>query len=469
MRPSSFLVAIVAASVVLASPGAPAAQEDRLGLVDSLMVVGGEAPVPEVGPGEPNYSPEQTAGVICAALDERRGQTAIFNLEKAHQATVRAKKARRDFRLGKASQGEVNSTELARQLAIRGNMTRIRLSELAPSHRDGLVVENLTQRRTIEHGRPVMLVSGVVRNFGTERRETPPILIYAIDSRDFALASQTNAIETQELAPGESAAFTVRYRNPPAYTAKLHGTFAPPFLTRAYRGCGFFDPTLYDNASLDVQKLALQAKVTQRPPENGAAPYFATELASMARITFLDAMDAYQSDQAVRAGTDPYRCAPAQGWRELLGLGELIEEAWIATNAAEEVRRDAKRDVFLPEEVEAADRARAAAIKAFMAARPKGRTLGAPPANLAFEKLAVQLDGTNSNFFAVTGELRNNGDTPAVKAPVLVQVKDRFGYVISERHYRLTSVIPPKGSARFTFNFELPRSLGNQLDVNLAC
>jgi hypothetical protein len=242
------LVSVIAA---LAIPLAPLHAQDAEpdGQIDGLLVVGGEAPVPEVGLGAPNYSPEQTAGVICAALDDHAGQTRIFNLEKAHQATVRAKKARRDFRLGKASQGDVNGAELSRQLAVNAVMSPVKPPL---NYRDGLIVENVTQRRVIENGRGVLIVTGELRNFGPEPTETPPILLYAVDARGFALASQTNAIATERLAPGETASFTVRFRNPPAYTSKIVGAVAPPFQARAFRGCGFFDPALYDQASLDV-------------------------------------------------------------------------------------------------------------------------------------------------------------------------------------------------------------------------
>lgn len=452
-----------------ADPAPPPLPLDNDNEVEALLVVGGEAPIPMIGLGAPAYSPEQTAAVICARSESRSSANVITQLEQAHAATVRAKMSRRAFNLGKASQGEVNATEVERQKAISEVMRRLRVEDISPSVRDGLTVENLKQTRLLEHGQPVMLVSGSVRNFGLETREVPPVVLHAVDARGFSLAGQTNAIDAEILKPGETATFIIRFRNPPAYTAKFHGTFAPDFLPRAFRGCGFLDPSLYDSASLNIETLNIKAQSATRPPEGIVPPYVGMELAAFGRITFLDAMEAFNADREKDAGALPDGCVPPQSWRDLLRLGDMIEEAWVATNAAEEARRDAPRGIFTAEEVNEAEQARVAAIQRFMQARPSSRKFEAPSAALAFEKLTIQTDRTRANFFSVVGDLRNNGDTPVVKPPVLIQVKDRYGYVISERFHRLNLTVPPKRVAQFTFNFDLPRSLGNKLDVKLAC
>lgn len=457
--------------VLIAAGPMAAAQDDAPASVQGLIVVGGEAAVPRIGEGAPNYSPEQIAGVICKALDDGLSNAALYALERAHEASVRARETRREFLKGRASESQLRSTELQRQRAMDA-MQRQPASQLPPAAQNSLVLEQIRQSRVVENGRPVVMVSGVVRNTGGERAYVPPVSVFALDAQDFALASQTNAIDPEILEAGQASPFSLRFRNPPTYTARVHAAFAPPFQLRAFRGCSFFDPRLFDAAKLDVQKLSSTAgPKLERPGANGAPAYMAAELAALGRITYADAIDAYLSTQARReAGkAEQDGCSPMQDWRKLMDLVERIEEAWIATNAAEEVRRDAERGVFLPQEVDEAEDARAKAIHAFHRARPDSRPAAGVSGGLELVRSEVKARGAGAGTVVIGGAIRNLGDRAAANPPVLLTVKDEFGYVVTERLLPTPMTVAPRTMRNFSFEIDLPPALTKDVSMKLAC
>ncbi len=470
MRSGFARVTALFLSVLLVALGPLSHAQD--GAVETITVAGGEAPMPIVGDGAPNYSPEQTAGMICTALTRGSSNDILYRLEKAHESTVRARDARREFRLGKSSEGRMNATERQRQQAIQVAASIVTLASLPQGVKDGLVAQPVSYRRIIENGRPVMLITTTVRNTSDGRRFVPPVTLHAIDARDFVLASQVGAIEPEILEPGQSHQFVFRFRNPPAYAVKFHAAFAPPFPVRAFRGCAFFDPRRLDTARLDVQRLRNNEMFAiERPEGRGAPPYLTAELALLAKLTFEDAQDAYIVTEARRAvGGDPEgRCAPMQSWQELFRLADRIEDAWIAGQAAEEVRRDAERGVFLPEEVDEAYRARADAIHTFMKARPPSRANAARPNGLVLESWERRARANGADTVAVAGAIRNEGSTLAREPSVLLTVKDEFGHLVTERFYRAPINVEPGATRRFVMDISLPPRLTKDITMRLVC
>ena len=460
---------VLAACLAFQAPTAPRAQDTT---VDALTVTGGEAPLPIVGTGSPNYSPEQTASAICFGLERGYAVATMRRLSEAHEATMDARMARRAFTLGRVGEARVKAMELARQAALppKGPMVHVTAATLPKAEQAGLAIQNLTYERANERGKGVLLDKGQVRNISGGRLYLPPISLFAIDARDFVLAGQTNVIDPEVLEAGQSQAFAVRFRNPPAYTVRMQAAFAPPFQTRNFRGCEFLDPKVFDIGAIDVTRLAAAMKNPSRPVVNEETTYTASQLAVLARIAFDDATEAYLATQATRSGVRPATgCAAVQPWRKLMALSEKLDEAWVAANAAEEIRRDAKEGIFLPEEIREADRVRDAAFDAFRAARPVSRALLPAPAGLSIETTEMRPRDHAGAEVVVAATLRNDSGATVDQAPLLMTIKDRFGYVVSERIVNAAGPVRHNTSRTFSFTIQAPAALSKDVTLRLAC
>ena len=148
-----------------------------------------------------------------ARNDNRTGR--LNNARRAYDATLAAYETRLAFEAGQRTAREADAAERKRQDAV-GGMTggammlfnmfggRTKKDDLPKPEFEGLVLENVDLFTFIENGRPVMAVSGIVRNTTTERAELPPLTLAAIDQWQFILAGQTSLLPVEALEPGEA-------------------------------------------------------------------------------------------------------------------------------------------------------------------------------------------------------------------------------------------------------------------------
>lgn len=451
--------ALVAVLILLMGSSPPSLAQDEAAVVEGLISARGEAPLPMVGRGAANFSPEQTASFLCVAEGLPLNFLTSLPAQAAHEATLKAREVRmRAFR-GEATAREMEQAELDRQRAVGRLAGQGRVTGPAGPTRSGLVIEGVQRRRVVENGRPVLLVTGKVRNTSANQVELPPLTVQALDVRSFILASQTSQLEEVFIGPGETQAFTFRFKNPPQYTAEVRPHFAPPFGVRNFRGCDFFDPLSFDPNQERVRRE--RAAVTPVPVPvvgDGAPAYTAKELAAMVQRARQDAQSSFSQR--------PSACAPPAPWRPLMVMADRMEEAWIATNAAEEVRRDAARGVFLASEVVEAELSRQLAVRAFMTARPPQRRPD-PVDRPGLVVQGVQRSGTND--LVLRGEVLNSGRQRAPMPPLLVTVVDRYGFILTESLQRPDGQIRPGRTQEFRITFDFPPTLVGEARVEIAC
>lgn len=454
----------MAASLAVAQPG----DVTQVTQLEAIAVAQGEAPVPSVGSGAPNLSPEQTASFIC-----RNQDAGLFRVitgpvyQRAHDATVRARQVRIAAFAGEATEKEMIDAELDRQRAI--NAARMGLGKIdkAPAPpRNGLVLASKRVERANENGRWVLKVAGAVTNTTDQRKELPAISMRAVDAQDFMVSGQTSLLDQIDIGPHETIDFVLRYHNPPDYAVRVSPVFAPPFYQRNFRGCDFFNPV-----DFDPNESAVRRSVSRRndPPPvpvpvvgEGAPRYTPAQIAFLARQARTDAQAAY--------GVGPRSLCPdvpgRRRWRDLLVLADRLDQAWIDTNAAEEIRRDAARNVFFPEEVASSEIDRQKAVRAFMAARP----VNPPPVTayplLSIEESAVRERGDTT---LVGGEVRNRGDMKISMPPLRITATDPFGYVVTEQVRDPDETIRPKSTQSFSIRLNIPAELVAGVKVEFAC
>ncbi|MEI7932388.1 MAG: hypothetical protein WCI21_04945, partial [Alphaproteobacteria bacterium] len=437
--------------------------------LESIAVALGEAPLPKVGAGAPNLSPEQTASFICRNQDA--GLFRIFTgpvYQRAHDATVHARQVRIAAFQGQATEKEIIEAELNRQSAVNTASMGLGKIDKAPAPpRNGLSLEAMGVQRVNENGRWVLKVTGVVRNLTDARKELPAVSMRAVDVNDFMVSGQTSLLDQVDIGPHESLDFVLRYHNPPEYAVRVSPVFAPPFYQRNFRGCDFFNPV-----DFDPNESAVRRSVSRRndPPPvpvpavgEGAPRYTPAQIAFLARQARSDAVTAY--------GVTPRSlCADMPGrrrWRDLLVLADRLDEAWIATNAAEEIRRDAARNVFYPEEVASAEVDRQKAVRAFMAARPVNPPPGPPQYGLL--SIVESSVSGRSDTTQVAGEIRNNGADKVPMPPLKITAIDPYGYVVSEQVRDPDEMIAGRSSHSFSIRLNVPAELVARVKVEFAC
>lgn len=454
------LPALGACLVLLMGSSLPSLAQDDAAIVEGLVSARGEAPLPMVGRGAANYSPEQTASFLCVAEDFPLNFLTSLPAQRAHEATLKAREVRiRAFR-GEATAKEMEEAELERQEAVRRGTNGAQRPQDYPL-RKGLSIEDVLTRRVLENGRSVLMVTGTVRNTTEAEVELPPMTVQAVDGRNFVLASQTSQLEAVTIGPSATIPFAFRFKNPPQYTVSVTPHFAPPFGVRNFRGCDFFDPLTFDPGKERVRRERAAVTPVAVPSVGVGAPaYTAKELAAMVRRARFDAENAFSNAANARS------CAPMPPWRALMVMADGMEEAWIATNAAEEVRRDAARGVFLPNEVEDAELARQAAVRAFMAARPAPRVpTPSDHQGLSVGRLTLSGDGET----VVRGTVTNAGKERADMPPLLLTLVDKHGFVLTETVNRRGGRIRPGRGEDFSIEVAVPAALIGEARVVFAC
>jgi hypothetical protein len=308
--------------------------DDGSMMVETVVVVARNVPHRA-----PDYSPEQTASMVCLA---QKTGFSVSNARRAHEATVAAKAADQRFGAGLATLKEVDDAERKRQDAVRDFIMPVPLlgfffdgaqkkADLPPPRQGEMVIEDADLFFFTEHGKEVMAVSGVVRNTGARPAELPPVTLAALDAWEFQLAGQTSLLPFERLAPGEAHEFELRFNNPPETTAEVYIHFAPPFSYRARRDCDFFDPSVFDES----------AQLTAGVPGQTAAAgptHAAAELNMLTLYYRRESAEAWRCRDWTSAG-----CAwgrHALRWRDMFEMSEAVDTAWIALRAATAARND---------------------------------------------------------------------------------------------------------------------------------
>ncbi|MEP7211073.1 MAG: FxLYD domain-containing protein [Alphaproteobacteria bacterium] len=438
-------------------PAAPPVRTDIQGAGDHSMkidrvVITGAKPLPHRAP---NYSPEQVAAMVCTSARIGFGGKAA---KRAHAVTLAARDARADLEAGRITQKQADDIEMKRQDAVHAFMTPIPLlsllgvspakkNDLPPQRYQGVVIEDTDLYTFKENGKPVMAVSGVLRNTGKTRVELPPLTLRALDDWGFVLAGQSSLVPFEALEPGEAKAFELRFLNPPEYTGEVYVHFAPPFMYRAPRDCDFFDPATFDPDkplgdvtqpvdSLTAPKLSIggiRRFIADSGPHAGAttADYTAAELNVLTQHYRGASAEAWRCHHPTDSGGRAERCSNASqrlGWRDMFAMAEAIDEAQGALRAAEEAKA-ALTSGGSQTEADAAERVSTAAIARFraMGDAALARAGGSIPG------VALELSGSTLGYDGkvlyvdVAGTMRNTGSAPAKVDALMIAAVDRFG------------------------------------------
>lgn len=420
----------------------------------------------------PDYSPEQTASFVCRA--EKDGFN-LNNARRAHEATVFAKEMRAKVDAGLVTLKAANDAELKRQEAIRGYTMPVPLlglmigggekkSELPPPRSGDLVIENPDLFTFTENGKPVMAVSGTIRNVGSVAAELPPLTLQAIDQWDFVLAGQSSLLPFESVAPGEAKEFEMRFLNPPEYTAEVYVHFAPPFIYRNRRDCDFFDPSTFD-ADRKADALVQTPAAAVAPADS----YAASELNTLTQYYRREAATAWRCRDASRRGC--FWAVHSLRWRDMFAMSEAIDEAWIALRAAEETRGRQAKGEASDAEAAKAEEAREAMVARFRAMGE--RALARAGGSVA--DVVVDLSASNYGrdeqglFVTFAGVLRNTGAVERRVDALMVAFVDRFELPLSSVAVTFPRVLKPGESVAFSERIMARQNAGlGNADTELA-
>lgn len=409
--------------------------------VERIVVKGKNQELPK---GAPDFSSEQIASSMCAAIKSGRD---VEPMRKVHRATLAVEQARRDFEAGSIGFRELKDAEQKRQDALAGGGPIGGLfwgllgkrGGLPKAEWKGVVLENLDLFTFTENGRNVMAVSGVARNTTAEARELPPVTLTAIDRNAFIIGGQSSLLAFETLAAGETKPFELRFHNPPANTREVQAAFAPPFRYRGRRDCDGFDPggAFAENVAPPTEnqtsggppwmrRFAVD-KLAPQPAADAPADYTAPELYALMlyyrfeseaawRCRYDDKMN--QIERILCAEGKPDAMRPLE-WRDMFAMSELLDEAWAATRASE--APDA------PPTAEAARRVRIAAFRAAgdTALRRAGMT--APDLSVAMTKSSYGLGIPDGLYVEIAGAVENRSAEPRRIDALMVAAVDRFG------------------------------------------
>ncbi len=427
----------------------------------------------------PDYSREQVAAMVCAARNDGRAGR-LKNARRAYNATVAAYETRIAFEAGQRTASQADDAERKRQDAV-GDITggmlfsmfggRMKKDDLPKAQFEGLVLEAVDLYTFTENGRPVMAVSGVVRNTTQERAELPPLTLAAIDQWQFILAGQTSLLTFEGLEPGEARPFELRFHNPPDTTYEVYVHFAPPFEYRMRRECDLADVIAAETPSIAPRTAEAAASIASRT-------HTAPELNLLTRIYRSEAESAWnlracgkpEEDVAedekkgggLRMGADGagerrgfsislgVSKLNAQGlcsawarrlpWRESFALAEATDEVWGTLLAAEEMKRRLGANLATQAEADAAEHAAAKAYAAFRAlgsatlARAGGGvpgvTLDIASSMFGYEQMSKVFDGADvsqvGNYVEVAGVIRNSTAEPREIGALMLALVDRL-------------------------------------------
>jgi hypothetical protein len=427
----------------------------------------------------PNYSPEQTASFVCLA--SRQNGFNADRARKAHEATVYAKEMREKLKAGTATGKQADDAELKRQDAVRAYAMPVPLlgmlvdgsqkkSDLPEPTYQGVVIEYPDLFTFKENGKPVMAVSGTIRNTGTARVELPPLTLEALDEWEFVVAGQSSLLPFEAIEPGEARQFEMRFLNPPEYTAEIYVHFAPPFAYRNRRDCDFFDPSTF-NADVKADALVQQGQTVAPPPapDDATRPYSAAELNYLTQYYRRESATAWRCREAEKK-----RClwtTHALRWRDMFAMSEAIDEAWIALRAADETRQRLAKGAATQAEVTAAEAARDKAQAAVreMGDKALARAGGSAP------DVKVELTGSTvgrderGTFVGFSGVARNTGTQPRTVDALMVAFVDRLELPLSSVAVDYPVTLQPGESATFTQRIPTRMNGGlNSIDIELG-
>ena len=428
----------------------------------------------------PDYSREQVAAMVCSRRNEGSPERLKAAL-RAYDMTLAASDVRDGYLAGQRSAKDFDTAERKRQDAVDGMMNnsflfsmfggRSKKGDLPKPEFDGLVLENVDLYTFTENGRPVMAVSGAVRNTTDKRAMAPPVTLAAIDAWEFILAGQTSLLPFEFLEPGEVRPFEIRFLNSPDTTYEVYAHFAPPFEYRLRRECDPADPT--SDKVAPAPRSAANLTTVMSPTHT------ASELNLLTSIYRTEAESAWNLRACGTPGGDPaddpnkprdaFQIGPGGGgerrgvnisinlgkfnrkgiceawlrrlpWRESFVLGEATEEAWGAMLAAEETRRRQARGLATQAEVDDADDAFRRDYAAF-------RTLGAKTlaragasvedvevaitsSTFGYDQLSKAFDGADISkvgfYVDVTGSVHNSATTPRRIDALMLALVDRL-------------------------------------------
>jgi predicted Zn finger-like uncharacterized protein len=143
----------------------------------------------------------------------------------------------------KASPGVVAGVSLLAVLAVAlggAVVFRQQVADLAPAtapvfaaiglpvNTMGLVIEGVKHRKAFQAGRPVLSVTGAIRNVRKGSIETPPIRINLVDKAGKPVAGILAQPLNAKLPPGATRYFAVTLPDPPAGAFALDISFEPP-------------------------------------------------------------------------------------------------------------------------------------------------------------------------------------------------------------------------------------------------
>jgi predicted Zn finger-like uncharacterized protein len=94
-----------------------------------------------------------------------------------------------------------------------------------PVNEMGLVLEGVASKPTFQAGRPVLSISGAVRNTKEEAAAVPPIRFALVDPKGVEVASLTAEPSGESLPGGGVRYFTVALPDPPAGASELVAAF----------------------------------------------------------------------------------------------------------------------------------------------------------------------------------------------------------------------------------------------------
>jgi hypothetical protein len=90
----------------------------------------------------------------------------------------------------------------------------------------GLEFYDLAVQRSFDGDKPILVVTGEVRNIGRDNKVIPPVRVSLRDEQSHEIMQLVNAISDQPLSAGAAKQFSIRVDNPPADAVDLEATFA---------------------------------------------------------------------------------------------------------------------------------------------------------------------------------------------------------------------------------------------------
>jgi predicted Zn finger-like uncharacterized protein len=122
----------------------------------------------------------------------------------------------------------------------------------------GLVIEGVKQQATFQAGRPVLSVTGAIRNVRKESIEAPPIRINLVDKAGKPLAGLLAQPLNAKVPPGATRYFAVTLADPPVGAHALDIAFEPPAqgeAAHAEPGAAHAEPAPHLAAPVEAQSL----------------------------------------------------------------------------------------------------------------------------------------------------------------------------------------------------------------------